>query len=239
MSGPDRGLLSPSIMTVCALAILLVLSSWQLDRRDAKHALSASLEDRLAGPAIGSWDALPDGEAEFRRAILNGRFLYDKEFRLLARTRNGRQGYNLVTPLRLTDGRIVLVDRGWMPDKGGAADRPEGPVTVEGVVRRPLKPGWTGPENLPDIGQWLYIDPAAMADASGLTVDGSYYLMAVAAPEGSMPRGTAAMPELTDNHLQYAMTWSGLALALAAVFALWLGRPESTAKPAKSRGSRR
>ena len=221
-------------MTVCALAILLVLGSWQLDRREVKHALSASLQDRLAGPAIESWDALPVGEAEFRRAALCGSFLHDKEFRLLARTRNGRQGYNLVTPLRLTDGRIVLVHRGWMPDKGGAADRPEGPVTVEGVVRRPPEPGWAGPEDLPEGGQWLYIEPTAMARASGLTVEGSYYLMAVAAPEGSLPRGTAAMPELIDNHLQYALTWSGLALALAGVFALWLGRPDSTTHPATS-----
>lgn len=234
MSGPDRGLLFPSIMTVCALAILLGVGSWQLDRREGKHALSASLQDRLAGPAIESWDVLPAGEAEFRRAAFSGSFLHDKEFRLLARTRNGRQGYNLVTPLRLTDSRIVLVDRGWMPGEGGAADRPEGPVVVEGVVRRPPEPGWAGPENLPEIGQWLYIDPSALADASGLTVDGSYYLMAAAAPEGSLPRGTAAMPELTDNHLQYAMTWSALALVLAAVFALWLGRPDSTTNPATS-----
>ncbi|MDA0702340.1 MAG: SURF1 family protein [Proteobacteria bacterium] len=234
MSGADRGLLFPSILTVCALAILLGLGSWQLDRRDSKHALLASLQDRLAGPAIELWDALPDGEAEFRRATLSGSFLHDKEFRLLARTRNGRQGYNLVTPLRLTDGRIVLVDRGWMPDEGGAADRPEGPVTVEGVIRRPPEPGWAGPENLPEAGQWLYIEPTAVARASGLAVEESYYLMALAAPEGSLPRGTAAMPDLTDNHLQYAMTWCGLALALAAVFALWLGRPDSTTHPATS-----
>lgn len=233
MNGSDRGLFFPSILTVCALAILLGLGSWQLDRRATKHALIASLQDRLAGPMIESWDALPAGEAEFRHATLSGRFLHDREFRLLARTRNGRPGYHLVTPFRLIDGRIILVDRGWVPEESGAIARPEGPVTVEGVVRRPPEPGWAGPENLPESGQWLYIDPAALARASGLSLEETYYLMAVPAPTGRLPRGTAVTPELTDNHLQYAVTWFGLALTLAVIYAVWLGRPDSATDPAK------
>ncbi|MBT5414439.1 MAG: SURF1 family protein, partial [Rhodospirillaceae bacterium] len=92
MSGAERAALLPSLLTVCALAVLLGLGAWQLDRHAEKQGLIAALASRLAGPMLATWDGLPAGEAEFRRATLSGIFLYDHEFRLLARPRGGRPG---------------------------------------------------------------------------------------------------------------------------------------------------
>lgn len=226
MKAADRGLLRPSVLTVCALATLLALGSWQLDRRADKHGLMTALQERLAAPELVAWAALPGSGVEFRRAALSGTFLHEREFRLLARSRDGRPGYHVVTPLRLAEGPVVLVDRGWMPEGGAEAERPEGRIRVEGVLRRPPEPGWAGPENRPDLDQWLYIDPAAFAQASGLALERRYYLVAGPGAPDRLPQGTVVGAELRDDHLQYALTWSGLALALAAVYGLWLGKQD-------------
>src|SRR3546814_20501920 len=83
---------------------------------------------------------------EFTRVRLEGRFLHDDEFYLGARTDNGRVGLNVVTPFRLDDGRVILVNRGWVPENRRdpatrAEGQPAGEVAVEGLLRTD---GWKG-----------------------------------------------------------------------------------------------
>ena len=106
----------PSLTTVLALAVLVAMGTWQLERLESKRGLIAEMTQRMAGPAR----ALPPPPVDaamlrYRPIRLEGRFRHDRELYLEARSHQGRAGLHLVTPLVLDDGRVVLVDRGWVP----------------------------------------------------------------------------------------------------------------------------
>ena len=215
-------------MTVCAvpaLAILIGLGTWQLDRLEWKEGLIAQRTAGLAAAPIAISEVPDDWRAaEFRRIRIKGRFLHDREMLLVSKTQRGRPGYHVVTPLTLVDGATVLVNRGWVPlDLKAPRTRPQGQlagvVALEGVLRGSGRPSpWT-PDNDPAKGVWHYLDIAAMVQEAALGDVKPFVVEAGPAPiPGGYPVGGQTRTALTNNHLQYAITWYALAVALAAVY---------------------
>ncbi|MEX0758518.1 MAG: SURF1 family cytochrome oxidase biogenesis protein, partial [Tistlia sp.] len=153
---------------------------------------------------------------------------------LVSRTREGVVGLHLVTPFRLADGRTLLIDRGWLPPEALAPEsRPEslleGEVSQVGLVRLG---GWSGsawlePTNDPAGNRWLWLDLPAMAAAAGLERPiTDFYLAALPGQHpGIWPEGGRTRIAISDNHLEYALTWFALAVVLLAVFLVWRRRP--------------
>lgn len=215
-------------MTVCAvpaLAVLIGLGSWQLERLEWKEGLIAKRVAGLAAPAIAMSEVPADWRAaEFRRVRAKGRFLHGREMLLVSKTRRGRAGYHVVTPLELVDGATVLVNRGWVPlDLKASGTRPQGQpsgvVTLDAVLRAGGRPSpWT-PDNDPAKGVWHYLDVPAMAKQAKLKDVKSFVVEAGPAPNpGGYPVGGQTRTALTNNHLQYAITWYALAVALLSVY---------------------
>ena len=221
-----------------ALAILLSLGTWQVKRLFWKEALLASIEERshadpLDVSAVEA--ALEAGNPiDYRTARASGRFLNDKERHFFA-TFKGQSGFYLYTPLELGDGRFLFVNRGFVPyDMKDAEKRPQSLITGEheitGLARARLdaKPSFMVPENdeAANIFYWKDLDRmAATVDLPAEQVL-PFFLDADATPvPGGLPRGGVTVIDLPNSHLQYAITWYGLALALAGVslFA-WLKR---------------
>jgi surfeit locus 1 family protein len=131
----------------------------------------------------------------------------------------------LLTPLELASGASVIVNRGFVPlDRKDAATRREGqvagPVSVTGLLRMPEDTSYFTPANDPTRDAWYRRDPEEIARARGLARAAPFMIDADAAPNpGGLPQGGATRVQFTNNHLQYAITWFGLALALAGVFA--------------------
>jgi surfeit locus 1 family protein len=132
-----------------------------------------------------------------------------------------------VTPLQRGDGTVLLVDRGFVPtDRKAPETRPAGelagPVRVTGLVRIAAegKPSWFTPDNDPARNSWFYVDIAAMAKAAGIAGPVlPFYVAADASPNpGGLPQGGRSVTDLPNNHLQYAITWYALALALIAIY---------------------
>ena len=131
--------------------------------------------------------------------------------------------------MRLEDGAVVLVERGWVPgEKREAASRvagnPPGEVALEGLLRLApsQKPGWFIPENDPVRGEWFWIDLPAMARAADVPEALPFYVEAGAEPNpGGLPVGGQASTELPNDHLQYAITWFSLAVALIVIYVLF------------------
>lgn len=233
--GGGRFRLNPwlTVCTLIALGILLWLGFWQLDRRDWKRDMVAERIAGLAAPAATVSEVPADWRSfEFRRVRVTGRYLHGKDMRLVARSHNRRVGVHIVTPLRLAEGVVVLVNRGWAPRGWKNPIRPEtapqpGPVTVEGVLRAGGRPSRWTPDNEPAGGVWYYTDASAMARAAGLSGVKPYILDATA-PEGAAPNsgraaedfpiGGQTRADLPNNHLQYALTWFALAAALIGVY---------------------
>lgn len=233
-SAERRGLLVPGIATLIALAILVALGTWQLQRLTWKAELTHRIEQRAAAEpgAVApearwpEWDAAAD---EFRHVRVRGTFLHDRETLVhgLRPEGNGpiQQGYYVFTPLRLDDGAVVMVNRGFVPTEikepsRRAGGQVAGATTVTGLVRAPEKRTLFVPANDPGKDAWFVRDTAEMAEARGLSRAAPFYVEADATRNpGGWPKGGRPGINLPNNHLQYALTWYGLALTLVGVFA--------------------
>ena len=139
-------------------------------------------------------------------------------------------GYWVLTPARLADGGIVIVNRGFVPDgrqnpATRAAGQVTGPVRIVGSIRWPGERHWFTPADEPAKNLWFTADPQSVAAAKGIgTVAPFYVEQESPVPPGGLPKPGKLMVTLPDNHLQYALTWFGLALGLAGVYVAWLSR---------------
>jgi len=227
-----RPRLVPTLIAIPGILLLLALGSWQVVRLQEKNAINAFRAERVAAPAVPLPARVDDLAAfEFRRVSVTGTFLHDRELRLNARSQRGNTGYDIITPLVRADGPPVLINRGWVPyDRKDPATRQagqvEGTVTVEGILRTEPRKGWLMPNNDAARNEWFWFDLAAMAQAAGVPDAARFYIEAGPQPNpGGFPIGGQTIVELPNNHLQYALTWYALAIALAAIYIVSQRRP--------------
>ena len=138
-------------------------------------------------------------------------------------TDDGR-GFWVVTPLRTTDGNIVLVNRGFVPPerrdprRDGEGD-PTGAVTITGLLRMTEPKGAFLRTNDPAANRWYSRDVAAIAAARGLAQVAPFFIDADATPNpGGYPIGGLTVIAFANNHLIYALTWFALAFMLAGAY---------------------
>ncbi|MBC2772895.1 SURF1 family protein [Rhizobium sp. AQ_MP] len=219
-----------TILVPAALIILLSLGTWQVNRLHWKETLLADIQARSTAAAISIAEVerqLAAGEPiDYRHASSAGRYLHDKERHFLA-TFQGQSGFYLYTPLELADGRYLFVNRGFVPyDRKDPLSRSEGQVegmqTVTGLARAKLaeKPSSLVPDNDEAANIFYWKDLTRMAASVDLPIDRvlPFFLDADAAPvAGGLPKGGVTQIDLPNNHMQYAITWYGLAIALVAV----------------------
>lgn len=226
------------IGSVAALVVLLILGTWQVQRLHWKEDLLATIAARVqsAPRPLAEIEALETetGDVDYWPARAEGTFVHGSERHFFA-THQGGSGYYVYTPLRLDDGRFLFVNRGFVPfDRKDAGTRAEGQVegrvTVEGLARNRLdeKPSFIVPENEPEKNIFFWKDIDQMTATAGLP-DGAevlpFFLDAdETANPGGLPIGGVTMIDMPNNHLQYAITWYGLALALVGVLAAWFWR---------------
>jgi surfeit locus 1 family protein len=164
--------------------------------------------------------------AEWRHVQVSGRFMHDREQYLFALGPLGATGVQVVTPLIQEDGTAVLVDRGFVPDQlkdpvRRMQGQESGDVSVSGVLRLSEKPGTFTPT--PDLKRrlWFVKDIPAIAAAAGVSAL-PVLVEADAIPNpGGWPLGGQTRVDFPNDHLQYAVTWFGLALVLAGVYLLY------------------
>jgi surfeit locus 1 family protein len=216
----------PTLAALAGLLVLLGLGTWQVERLHWKERLIAERQARLAAPA----EPLPsDAETwhawDFRRVSVTGEFRHDPEQLFGATAIDGQLGHHVLTPLIRPDGAAVLVDRGWVPaDQAHPAARRagqvEGEVRITGIARYrgSDRPGWFRPDNQPGAGLWFWYDLPALEGVLGLELLPVVIEADASASPGELPTGGQTRIELPNNHLQYAITWYGLAAALVAVY---------------------
>ncbi|WP_438994808.1 SURF1 family protein, partial [Pseudemcibacter sp.] len=157
-------------MTIPLLVCLLLLGNWQVERLDWKLDLIEKIKQRATSVPVSlptNVDNLDD--LEYLHVTVNGIFDHDHEMTMYSVGPNGEPGYDLYTPLILNNGTSVIVNRGWVPEPiKNQSDRPDtldpGNMTVEGLLRKPWKKLWYGPENDPENNMWFYGDVDGMAE---------------------------------------------------------------------------
>jgi surfeit locus 1 family protein len=224
-----RPALWPTLISLPILVLSLTLGTWQLERREWKRDILDRMAMNQAAAPI-SLEELLKGDPlrhEYGRVKVAGTFEHDKEFHLAARSLKNKVGLQVVTPLKTDDGRIVLFDRGWIPsEKKDPPKRAEGQVAgrveLTGVVRRSQVRRQYAPENVPDKNVWFHVDVPLMRQLAGAPRDpklDTFFFDADAAPNpGGVPVGGQTRLDIPNDHLQYAITWFLIALAMAGVY---------------------
>lgn len=237
------------VLAGLVFAVLIGLGTWQMRRLAWKEALVATIDQRIASPApLAEIETLyaSTGDVDYRPVAARGTFLHEGERHFFA-TFDGKSGFYVYTPLRLDDGRFVLVNRGFVPyDRKAPTSRPEswppGVLSVTGLARNPLgaKPSFMVPDNDPAKNVFYWKDLGVMAATSGVPQGASvlpFFVDADKTPnQGGLPIGGVTMTEQPNNHLQYALTWYGLAAALAVVTGLALRRRRRTLRGGQDHG---
>lgn len=226
------GLVWPTLLGLAALAVLVGLGTWQLQRLYWKEGLIAKIAQRVkAEPQSLSHvlrSSAEGADVEYTHVVAQGRFHNDQERYLYAPAKSGL-GWHVYTALEFAPNRIVWVNRGFVPDAlkdprarpGGVA--PDGRGGVAGIVRLAPQPGLFTPQNDPARNLWYWPDAAAMTrsafgaepiEAAPFTIDAD-----LSPGADTWPRGGTTRIDLPNRHLEYAVTWYGLALTLIGVYA--------------------
>ncbi len=224
-------------VVAAVVAVLMGLGFWQVERKAEKEALLASLDAKLAAPPVAlppreQWGRLDRAGYEFRSVTFPAEFLHDREVRVYGAASAYRPdvsgpGYWIFTPARLLGGSIVVVNRGFVPDarkdpRTRAQGQMTGVVDLAGALRWPETRGEFTPKDEPEHDLWYTRDIEGMAAAKGWGAVAPFYLeLAAPVPPGGLPKPGVIKPSLPNNHLQYSITWFGLAGTLLVVFFVW------------------
>lgn len=220
----------PTLMAGLGIVVLCGLGLWQLERREWKHALISDIETRsTAEPAsIAELMRLAPEQRPFRHVRVSG-FLVQQPFvRLYVTTKDG-PGHRYIHALRLDEGGFLLVDLGFAPlNAPDVSAAPAEHVTLTGLMRVSEAADTFTPA--PDLANRIFYvrDVPAMAASLDIAVFPDFALEAEnmrPAFSGKWPRTGRATAEITDNHLQYALTWFALALVLGVIWVIYHWRP--------------
>jgi surfeit locus 1 family protein len=223
------------LATVIAFLMLMGLGVWQLQRLTWKTAVLADIAAREAAAPITLAAAeqrrVQGDSLEFLKVTARGAFLHDQE-KLMLSTIDGHPGWDVITPLVTADGHVLLVDRGTVPDerRDSATRReanPSGEVDVTGLVKMhtAARTMFMADNNVA-ANQWIWWDMPALIAATqppaGMTVL-PYALHAIpGGPQYPLIVVREPASGISNNHLQYVVTWIGLAAALLAVAGIYV-----------------
>lgn len=228
----------PIILTVvCALAlcVLLSLGTWQAQRLGWKQGLIAQAEAAAARPPVSPYDLVASGEdPEFRQVTIACPGLASAPYVELQTIHDGQPGVRLISACAVEKetgmkiASVYLVDRGFVADIISSRPpllRSSEATTVTGVLRTPGPPGAMAP---PPQGNHFYArDTAAMAKALNVTADvapQTLFATTSSNPEWRALQPSAPPPAFSNNHLGYALTWFGLAIAVIGFYLALLRR---------------
>lgn len=211
--------LAPIALCIAGLALLLSLGTWQVRRLEWKQGILAEIEARIAAEPVALPAALDRERDRYLPVMVAGTFTGER-LRVLTSLPGVGPGALLVEAFE-TEGRRILVDQGYRPDTAGPATTGVEPGQVSGNVHWPDEVRSGTPE--PDGDLWFARDVDAMAAALN-TEPVMVIARDVTRPTRlatPQPVDTRAIP---NDHLQYAITWFGLAAVWLGMTLYWVSR---------------
>ncbi len=217
-----------SICVALALAILLSLGNWQLQRLQWKNDLIAMVEANVGAPPRPLEDTIAAAQTasptEYTPVVAEGAFIEDSAARVFG-TYGGEPGVYVFEALRTESGDVVYVNRGFAPqaiDQSQVTRAPSGDTAVTGLLRYPERPtppaSWFRTAEKTADGLWFVRDPARFAGDTASERVIPFYIDQFAVADADWPLGGVTRLEFNNRHLEYALTWFGLAGALLAVW---------------------
>lgn len=214
-----RRMIVPLIFGVVGVALLVSLGVWQVQRLAWKTAILAEIEAKLAAaPVAVPPEPTPEAD-QYQRVQAEG-VVGPGELHVYTTAPGQGVGYRVIAPFRLADGRPILLDRGFVPIGEKEAARRVGPLSVEGSLAWPRETDrFTSPPDR-EKNIWFARDVPLMAEALGTL---PVMLVVSASDDPGQPLPMPVTVNIPNNHLQYAVTWFGLAVVWAMMtgYQLW------------------
>ena len=218
---PGRWAIYISLAVVFAIACAF-LSNWQFTRNEERSAQLALVEANYDATPVPLDELIPAGGAldpgdQWHPVRLVGQYVVDDELLVRNRPHGGTSAFEVLVPFRLIDGRVLLIDRGWVPpgddqpDPDAVPAAPAGEVTV--IAR--LKPGEPLPSSgrsapegqVPTIHLPLVADSVSAEVGRALELS-AYGVMVSEDPAAvDRPQQLASPSEDPGPHLSYAIQW--------------------------------
>jgi cytochrome oxidase assembly protein ShyY1 len=255
--GRYRFLLRPRWLLLHALAVLLAvtmvnLGFWQLRRLDEKRAHNRTLDARAALPVVevgGPTGADQGATADlaYRSAAASGVYRADEEVLVRSRSLEGQPGAWVLTPMRLDDGRALVVNRGWVPANGEpalppVAAAPTGRVTVRGLLRPPQVRGRFGPRD-PAEGRLASLARADLARLQAQVPEPLFPLYVQLQAQDPAPPDLPVLlpaPQRSEGpHLGYAVQWFLFTAVGVTGYGLMIRKTAHLEAAGRARSSRR
>jgi surfeit locus 1 family protein len=224
MGWPRSSFLIPTVSALAMLTVLIALGTWQIYRLHWKQGILAQIATAEGGPPV----PLGPNPAPYAKVSATGRFRFDLAAQYGSEVRDTRSGPTIgtyqIVPLERPGVPVILVNRGWIPQKRETPlDDPSGEVTVIGYVRPGDTSGWFSAADDPAGRQFFTLDPHVIATAIGESDVLPFVLVALGpAAANAYPMPADHLPRPPNNHLSYVITWYGLALSLIVVFVVWM-----------------
>ena len=227
------GFAVPVMFALFAFTIFVALGTWQMQRRTWKTALIRTMEQRFAGapvrlPLPASWAKIERSQHEFERVIFSGTFERGTHARIYGigsavRTGISGPGFWIFAPIAVTSGGIVVINRGFVPEGAQDDEPPTGTIELIGVLRWPDPRSFFSPADDPQHDLWFARDQFAIAATKGWGDVAPFYVdLEAPLPPGGLPAPAPLRVNLRNDHLQYAITWYGLAAVVLVMFSFWV-----------------
>jgi surfeit locus 1 family protein len=209
----------PVLMGIVGVAVLVNLGFWQLRRMEEKRVYLDAIEARIGNAAIDLPATPTPEDHKFQAVIVEGQFTGDY-LEVLSGKKGGSPGVLLVEAMVTTEGRRILVQRGFVEDTARATPRVTTAARVEGNLHWPEDSNASTPPPDAKTGLWFARDVPAMA--AKLNTEPTFIV-------ASQPTGDAITPVRVDtssipnDHWGYAIQWFLLAATWAGMtlFLLW------------------
>lgn len=211
-----RRYLFPLVIGILGFSILISLGTWQMRRLAWKEAMLDEIQLRIDAPP----KALPatfEPSMKYEPVDFTGRTT-GEEILILSGTHDLGGGYQVISAFETTDGRRIMIDRGFVPQDDRNAPRPPVDLRIQGNLHWPEEKNGSTPEPNLAEGIWFARDVPQMAQTLGTEP-----LLVVVSRVGGDMQGVQPIPisitGVPNNHLEYAATWFMLAVIWAGMTA--------------------
>ena len=233
MASKVRSWLVPLIFAIGGVAILVALGTWQLQRMEWKQGLIDEIEARLDADPVALPDTVSEGEHHLLRVEATG-YLERDEIHVISSIKRVGPGFRVIAPMELAEndqrtGRRIMVDLGFVPERMKSIwDREPSSIRLQkrhprdrvvGVLYWPDEVDGYPPAPDAEREIWFARDVEAMARQLGTE---PVLLVAEEHPDRDWPRPQPPGHDLPNRHLEYALTWYGLAVVWVIMSLIWL-----------------
>ncbi len=200
------------VLGLSGAGVLAGLGLWQVQRLAWKEAIITEAETMISADPV-ALPGTPDAATDRYRAVRVAGAFTGPEAHVLTSTREAGPGFLVIAAFRTTDERLILVDRGFVPEAAKSAPRPARQAEVTGNLNWPDDVAPATPPYDATRAIWYGRDVAGIAAALG--TEPVLVIARSDTGDGVLPRGVSTAG-FRNDHLNYAITWFSLAV-------VWLG----------------